>query len=407
MVEVAPRRPARAASRGRGVDFVHTGPGTIAGRYLRLFWHPVARSMDLTAGRLKPVRIMSEDFTLYRGEVPSSEPRVPSAKSGSGTWNSQLGTPHLVAFRCAHRGTQLSAGWVVGDNLRCFYHGWMYDPSGQCIEQPGESEPFCGKIRIRSFPTHEYMGLVFAYLGDGVPPPPPRATALERAEGVLENWCEEWACNYFNRLENAGDLMHVPFVHRHHGGSIPVRIESHETPYGIETRSRANDEDWSRPTRFHMPNMNYFVGNTKAKEIEVGPRHNFMWRVPVDDERHLVFGAERVQVRPGDEERYRAWQKRTEEDEQREPMDLVARWVLAGTVPNSYVHETRKWDTSSAQDYVALMGQGVIADREHEHLGREDAGIILLRKIYERELRALAQGRPIKQWRWEDEGDIQ
>ncbi len=24
-----------------GVDFVHTGPGTLAGRYLRMFWHPV------------------------------------------------------------------------------------------------------------------------------------------------------------------------------------------------------------------------------------------------------------------------------------------------------------------------------------------------------------------------------
>jgi 5,5'-dehydrodivanillate O-demethylase len=70
-------------------DFAHTGPGTLAGRYLRSFWQPVHNVRDLAAGRAKPLKIMSEEFTLYRGES---------------------GEPHLVAFRCAHRGTQLSTG---------------------------------------------------------------------------------------------------------------------------------------------------------------------------------------------------------------------------------------------------------------------------------------------------------
>src|SRR5437868_10725311 len=94
-------------SPGKGnIDFAHTGPGTLAGRYLRSFWQPVYPSGQLSAGRAMPIRIMSEDFTLYRGES---------------------GEAHLVAFRCAHRGTQLSTGWVEGDELRCFYHGWKYD----------------------------------------------------------------------------------------------------------------------------------------------------------------------------------------------------------------------------------------------------------------------------------------
>ena len=91
-------------------DFVHTGPGTLSGRYLRLFWQPVCRSKDLAPGHTKPIRIMGENFTLYRGEQGA----------------------HVVDFRCAHRGTQLSAGWVEGDCLRCVYHGWRYDSSGQC-----------------------------------------------------------------------------------------------------------------------------------------------------------------------------------------------------------------------------------------------------------------------------------
>src|SRR5437667_5892622 len=110
-----------------------------------------------------PLRIHGEDFPLYRGQV---------------------GRAHAVAFRCAHRGTQLSTGWVEGDNLRCFYHGWMYDGSGQCVEQPAEPQPFCEKIRIRSYPVQEYLGLIFAYLGEGEPPELPGYREFEADEVV-------------------------------------------------------------------------------------------------------------------------------------------------------------------------------------------------------------------------------
>src|SRR4051794_16772716 len=114
-VESAPADSARA----EWEDYALTGPDTLAGRYLRRFWHPVSAAKELAVGRAKPLRILNEDFTLYRGEG---------------------GQPFAVAFRCAHRGTQLSTGWVEGDNLRCFYHGWAYDGNGQCVEQPAEPE---------------------------------------------------------------------------------------------------------------------------------------------------------------------------------------------------------------------------------------------------------------------------
>ena len=59
------------------IDLYRTEPGTLAGRYLRSFWQPVWRARDLAAGEAVPLRIMSEDFTLYRGET---------------------GAPHVVAF---------------------------------------------------------------------------------------------------------------------------------------------------------------------------------------------------------------------------------------------------------------------------------------------------------------------
>ena len=116
------------------IDYVRTGPGTLAGRYMRRFWHPVFRSQDLPAGQAKPLRILGEDFTLYRGET---------------------GKAHAVDFRCAHRGAQMSIGFIEGDCLRCFFHGWMYDANGQCVDRPGERQEANKNIKIRGYPTEE------------------------------------------------------------------------------------------------------------------------------------------------------------------------------------------------------------------------------------------------------------
>ena len=55
------------------------------------------------------------------------------------------------------------------------------------------------------------------------------------------------------------------------------------------------------------------------------------------------------------------------------------------------------------EDEIAQTGQGVIADRGKEHLGRSDRGVFLLRKLWERELRNLAEGKPIKNWTYKAE----
>jgi 5,5'-dehydrodivanillate O-demethylase len=57
----------------------------------------------------------------------------------------------------------------------------------------------------------------------------------------------------------------------------------------------------------------------------------------------------------------------------------------------------------NAQDYVAQVGQGRIVNRKEEHLGRSDVGVVVLRKIWERELRAFAEGRPLKNWRYSED----
>lgn len=102
--------------KSKGMDYALAGPDTVGGRFLRKFWQPVYMSKSLARGTARPILIMGEKFTLYRGES---------------------GRAFVVDHRCAHRNTQLSTGWVRGDCIRCFYHGWTFDGSGACVERPG------------------------------------------------------------------------------------------------------------------------------------------------------------------------------------------------------------------------------------------------------------------------------
>ena len=55
-------------------------------------------------------------------------------------------------------------------------------------------------------------------------------------------------------------------------------------------------------------------------------------------------------------------------------------------------------ELAMVQDIAVQAGQGRIADRDRERLGRSDAGIVMWRKLLTRELRAIAEGRPAKKW---------
>jgi 5,5'-dehydrodivanillate O-demethylase oxygenase subunit len=360
-------------------DFVHTGPKSIAGRYLRKFWQPVCCSYELAIGQALPMRIMDEDFTLYRGES---------------------GAAHLVGPRCAHRGTQLSVGWVEGDCIRCFYHGWKYDGSGQCVEQPAEAETFAPKVRIPSYPVKEYISLIFAYLGEGEPPPLPRYPRLESREISLDVAGLKRICNYFNNIDNSLDNAHVRFVHRRHRdaahdqivlGDPTISVE--ESEWGI-TRYVKYPDGKVLTFFFGMPNINFINGQVVDPVIKRADV--LVFKVPVDDQNHIHFEVRAIALT---EERGRAWIEERREmraKAERDRPELV-RAILAGKLRLSEVDPNRI-DFVMLEDEVAQTGQGSIAPRSNEHLGRSDRGVFLLRKIWERELRNLAEGRPIKQW---------
>jgi 5,5'-dehydrodivanillate O-demethylase oxygenase subunit len=361
------------------LDFIRTGPKTLAGKYLRMFWQPVFCSHELAAGRAAPIRILGEDLTLYRGES---------------------GTPHVIGFRCAHRKTQLSIGWIEGDCLRCFYHGWKYDGSGQCVEQPAEPKPFAEKIRIPGYPVQEYLGLIFVYLGKGEAPPLPRYPKLESAGQSLDTVRLDRICNYFNNIDNSLDNAHVRFVHGRHRETArdeivkgDPMISVAESEWGVKRFVQYPDGK-TITAFFGMPNINYLNGQVVDAEIK---RADLMvFKVPVDDENHVHFEVRSI---PFTGDRANEWLQRRREKRAKEAAnraDLV-REVLKGRLHLNDIDPNRT-DYVMFEDEIAQTGQGSVPDRSDEHLGRSDAGVILLRKIWERELRAFAAGRPTKAW---------
>ncbi len=365
-------------------DFVHTGPDTLAGRYLRTFWQPVCCSHELSPKRARPVRIMEQDFTLYRGAS---------------------GIAHLIGSRCAHRGTQLSLGWVEDDCLRCFYHGWKYDASGRCVDQPAESKPFAEKIRVPSYPVKEYIGLIFAYIGEGEPPPFTPYPALENGDVSLDVAGWKRICNYFNNIDNSLDNAHVRFVHGRHRdtaqdqivvGDPTITVE--ESEWGIRRYVKYPDGK-DITAYFGMPNINYLNGQVVDREIKRADV--LIFKVPVDDGNHIHF---EVRAIPLSGQCGRDWVMRRREkrvEQSRDRAELVCS-VLAGDLELRDIDPTRL-DYVLIEDEIAQRGQGVIADRNREHLGRSDSGVILLRRIWQRELRALAEGKSLKQWKYRPE----
>jgi 5,5'-dehydrodivanillate O-demethylase oxygenase subunit len=360
-------------------DVEKTGPEGLGGRYLRKFWQPVFHSHDLRVGQALPLRVLNEEFTIYRGHS---------------------GAPYLVGSRCPHRATRMHLGWVQGEDIRCFYHGWKFDGAGRCIEQPAERPSFCNQVRLSAYPTREYIGLIFAYLGEGQPPEFPRYPRFEGDDIVLTYDSYERPCSYFNNLENVGDFAHVPFTHSTLAGawdeaSEAPTIVATESEWGITMRN-VFPSGRELVTQFGMPNIVHV--NALPDDPDVPYREFMAWWVPITDDRHTQVTVVRTPRVPGATERYLERRAQRFAGYDLDP-EAVARDILAGKISLADVDPSRVWMVV-LQDHLAQVGVGNPSERPRECLGRSDAALLLQRRLWARELGKLLRGEPLKEWRY-------
>ena len=343
-----------------------------------MFWQPVFRSDKLVFGRPAPLRILGEDFTLYRG------------KSGAA---------HVVGPRCPHRGVTLGVGRVIDDNIQCFYHGWTFDGSGQCVAQPAEEHGFAQRVKIPSYPTREYLGFVFAYFGEGAPPEFPMFDIFH-GEGMVEMRGENFRpWPFFTQLENGVDETHFNFTHQRTkfddlgmNAEIP-KLSCEETGYGFMRLGQRGED--IRTGHFLMPNWSL----SSNYEHDKGWAEHMVWRVPVDDDTHKSFAVDFVYKTGTEAETYRRMRaNRIKNSSTAEPaMSMVSR-ILKGELHPDDVPADRV-DIVMIQDAISCVGQGPNRSRDDDILGTSDIHVALLRRIWSRELRALAEGRPLTPWK--------
>ena len=329
------------------------GPGTPMGEVLRRYWWPVWFSEQVDRKPV-PVRLLGEDFILFR---------QPDGNLG------------FLERYCAHRRVSLEFGRVEESGIRCCYHGWKYDCSGQCIDQPMEpaGSKLKDEVKMKAFAVTEAGGLVFANIGPQPVPELPRFDLLYHDEGLKVVGADEEHCNWVQRAENTVDQHHLGVLHASVYPQIAMKraeIEWQETPYGIRVLVLDKARK-PKVTHFMLPSGNRF---TQARVGEK-PSHNIRLRVPVDDTLTRTFW---VTTYPSVTDQGKL---RTE-----------------GLIPTQRgVYERVQdgwWDLPShEQDRAAQESQGLITDRATEYLGTTDAGIVMFRRLMRDAMRAVAEGR--------------
>ena len=112
-------------------------------------WYVVAFSPDVERGAVKTVHYFDRDIVLFRGE------------SGAIT---------AVDRVCPHLGAHLGGGKVEGDCLRCPFHAWKFDGTGQCVEVP-YAPKIPPRAHLETWHTREQNGAIFVHFDPtGAPP---------------------------------------------------------------------------------------------------------------------------------------------------------------------------------------------------------------------------------------------
>jgi 5,5'-dehydrodivanillate O-demethylase oxygenase subunit len=347
------------------------GAGTPMGDLQRRYWHVVGAVEELATRYTKRVRLLGEDLVLYRD------------RSGA------LG---LIGEFCPHRRASLAYGIPAEDGIRCAYHGWKFDGSGACIEQPNEpaGSTFAGKVATAGYPVETLGGLIWAYLGPLPAPLLPRWDGLTNANVIRTCGWTIVDCNWLQIMENSLDPIHTEWLH----GALPgflnenrpgsaraferkhLKIAFDEFPYGIYKRrllagQTEDADDWKVGHPVLFPNI-LAVGSGGGDLWKV---HSFQIRVPIDDEHTMHYCYDAYEAPAG--------------------IDVPAQ-LLGATrfyeIPKRNADGEYALDMTIVQDMMAWETQGPIAKRHLERLGTTDRGVILFRDMLKREIARMQAG---------------
>lgn len=367
-----------------------TGPGTPMGRLFRSYWLPALLADELPHDDCPPVRLklLSERLLAFRDTK---------------------GRYGLIDEFCAHRGVSLWFGRNEECGLRCCYHGWKYDVTGQCIDVPSEPEAsgFARSVKLTSYPLIERGGVLWTYMGppEKTPPQPEWEFVTVPASHTITTKRSQES-NWLQAMEGGIDSSHVSFLHRGDLNTDPMFkgakgnqynlsdmrpvFEVVESAGGLFIGARRNAENghyYWRITQWVMPTFTM-----------IPPRgdhsiHGHFW-IPIDDETCWTWSYDYHPTRPLSD---------GEIDAVRQGKGIHVKYVPGTFRPfankdNDYLIDRvaqKAGRTFSGVEGFAMQdaslqeSMGPIVDRTKENLVSTDNGIIMARHRLLRAVKAL------------------
>jgi phthalate 4,5-dioxygenase oxygenase subunit len=375
-----------------------TNADTAMGQYFRRFWQPIALSEELSEPDGAPIRVdvMGEELVAFRDTN---------------------GTVGLVDAWCPHRRANLFFGRNEDCGLRCVYHGWKFDVSGRVVDMPNAptDSKLRDEVRLTAYPTQEFGGLVWAYMGPEAQRPaevPQLEFGLlpEENRFVSKRYNE---CNWAQTMEGGLDTSHFSFLH------MPApSVPSNENP---DAPADARRLRWIRNDP--MPSFSllehevgFVVGGARAADDDgtywritqyLVPAHGtgpstlpgetyFGYTlVPISDTAHWIYTYAWNPTRPiGEEER----------EKMRAGHGIVAEVGpdyrgVRNKANNYLIDRTLQREGTftgirglAEQDAMIQESQGPIADRTQENLTATDAGVVRFRRTVLQGAKGLAAG---------------
>ena len=361
------------------------GPGTRMGKLMRRYWQPVLLSWELPEPDCAPVRvrILSEDLVAFRDT------------------SNRVG---LVREACPHRRTSLWLGRNEENGLRCVFHGWKFDVTGQCVDMPNvlPEHDFKERVRITAYPTEELGGVIWAYLGaKEQQPPPPNFEWTRQPDSHRHVSKSVQECNWLQALEAGIDSIHTSFLHRRFAGGRPgldglraqataAELEVRMTSYGYNYASiRPLGEEkgnYVRTYHYVMPHhqiraIQEYTQDSNTKKFKIA---GHIW-VPMDDENCMVWNwYYSLDIPLDDEERDEAF------------WGNGPQYVDSANGFTSYLNKRNDWGIDrevqknetftgipgvNQQDRAVQEAMGAIVDRSKEDLCHTDAAVIATRQL--------------------------
>jgi phenylpropionate dioxygenase-like ring-hydroxylating dioxygenase large terminal subunit len=191
---------------------------------LRNYWY-VAGLVDEFTRELKAKTLLERSVVFYRKE-----------------------DGELVALqnRCAHRSFPLASSELIGDNIRCGYHGIQYNAEGKIVDVPSQAS--CPKGSVKRYAVKEVGPFAWIWMGDADQADDgdiPDTGGFSKPGWKTFFGAKKLDANYLLMHENLADLSHVPFLH---GETVGASPDWSFAEIDVEVESDGERVDLWRPT---------------------------------------------------------------------------------------------------------------------------------------------------------------